>query len=155
MSSEQLDLLEQELLNMTEVEFENGCGGSTKVVEHHTKILSLLAKIAVDTRHKVGGIQKSIEAYNDITVNNGGGKPVTYKRQVFLQNVYDKLSFGKQLKATSQWIETLKPIAWMIIMIGWFAYSFFLYSTIKQDRIDISKEINGRLKELSNELNNK
>lgn len=138
---EQPDLLEQELLEMTKVEFEDGCGGSSKVVEHHTKILSLLAKIAVDTRHRVGEIKTSIDAYNDITVNNGGGRPVTYKRQVFLQTLYDKLSLGKQLQGISKWIETLKPIAWTIVMVIWMLYSFSLYDSVKKENINIGKQL--------------
>jgi len=147
------DLLEQELLQMTEEKFPEGCGNSPRVVEHHTKILSLLAKIAIDTRHTVNNIQGSIDNLNDITINNGGGKPVTFNRNVFFQNVYDKLSFSKQLKNASGWIETGKSIVWAVLAVGWLIYSIILYNGIKQEKINIAKEISEQLKELSVNMN--
>ena len=71
-----------------------------------------------------------------------------------MQMIYDKLSVGKQLQATSKWINTLKPIAWVGLMVIWFIYSMFLYETMKQEKIEIGKQISQQLQQITDKLHN-
>lgn len=155
MSDKEMDLLEKQLLEMAEEHVENNCNGGNKVVEHHTKVLTLMAKVLIDVRHNVKSVEHKMDDFNTVHYEDTDGNEQIISRQKFIQDTINANSPMAQLKKTSNFISTLKPILWATALLIWFAVSAVSYYSLKEEkieRVNMRETIEKSIKELSEKV---
>lgn len=73
-------------------------------------------QLTAEINKSITRLEEAIKSLNTITITNGGGRSVSYRREQFFQMIYDRFTWNKFPSKLDFWVKLLLSISQLITL---------------------------------------